>query len=405
MNILELEDKYLDLILNRCINFHKSKSLFISYIKENKSIINKLVNKAYEKGITDIYLDEEDSNYKHDLLKRLTIDEIKNHEYFQSNKWDEYAKKNASFLMAESYLPDIMNDIEEEKLAIASYQKRSSKPVYRKKQAMYEIPWCIFCLPNELWAEKLFPNSNNSYEKLYLTILNVCMVNDKDPINNWNEYIEYSKSKVETLNNLEISSLHYTNSLGTDLYVSLIPNSKWMGVGTGKEIDMLVNMPSYEIFSSPDYRKTEGIVYSSKPLNYNGGLIEDFYLKFKAGKVVDYDAKKGKNILRGIIESDDNSCYVGEMALVPFDSPISNTNIIFYETLFDENASCHLALGDSFKTVIDDYEDLSEKELLERGLNQSKTHVDFMIGTKDLTIEAETKNGKILIFKDGNFNI
>ena len=135
MNILELEDKYLDLILNRCINFHKSNSLFISYIKENKTIINKLVNKAYEKGITDIYLDEEDSNYKHDLLKKLTIDEIKNHEYFQSNKWDEYAKKNASFLMAESYLPDIMNDIEEEKLAIASYQKRSSKPVYRKKQA------------------------------------------------------------------------------------------------------------------------------------------------------------------------------------------------------------------------------------------------------------------------------
>ena len=404
MNILKLEDKYLDLILNRCINFHKSKSLFISYIKENKEIIDKLVNKAKKLGITDIYLEEIDLNKKHDLLKNLTIEEIKQHEYFQSDIWDVYAQKNASFLMAESYVPDFMTDIDEEKIAIANYQRRITKPIYREKQATYEIPWCIFCLPNELWAEKLFPNSRNAYEELYLTILNICMINDKDPINNWNEFIEKGKARIELLNNLEIKRLHYTNSLGTDLYISLIPNSKWQGVGTGKEIDMLVNMPSYEIFNSPDYRKTEGIVYCSKPLNYNGALIEDFYLEFKNGKVVNFDAKKGKNVLKGIIESDDNSCYLGEVALVPFDSPISNTFIVFYETLFDENASCHLALGDSFITVLDNY-DLSKEELLDLGLNQSKVHVDFMIGTKDLTIEAETKKGNILIFKDGNFNI
>lgn len=405
MKIKDLEDKYLDFILSRCINFNKSKSLFISYIKENKQIIDKLVKKAQEKGINDIYLEEIDLNYQHELLSKLTIEEIKTHDYFQSNIWDEYAKKDASFLMAESYIPHLMDDIAEEKIAVANFQKRSTKPIYRKKQANYDIPWCIFCLPNEVWADLIFPNSKNSYEDLYLTIFKACMIDENDPTANWNNYIEKTNAKVELLNDLEIKRLHYTNSLGTDLYVNLIPNAKWLGVGTGKEKDMLVNMPSYEIFTSPDYHKTEGIVYSSKPLNYNGTLIEDFFLEFKDGKIINYDARKGKNVLKGIIESDANSKYLGEVALVPINSPIANMNLTFYETLFDENASCHLALGDSFITIIDNYEKYSKDDLLAMGLNQSKIHVDFMIGTDDLNIDAETKDGIINIFKDGKFNI
>lgn len=405
MKIKDLEDKYLDFILSRCINFNKSKSLFISYIKENKQIIDKLVKKAQEKGINDIYLEEIDLNYQHELLSKLTIEEIKTHDYFQSNIWDEYAKKDASFLMAESYIPHLMDDIAEEKIAVANFQKRSTKPIYRKKQANYDIPWCIFCLPNEVWADLIFPNSKNAYEDLYLTIFKSCMIDENDPTANWNNYIEKTNAKVELLNDLEIKRLHYTNSLGTDLYVNLIPNAKWLGVGTGKEKDMLVNMPSYEIFTSPDYHKTEGIVYSSKPLNYNGTLIEDFFLEFKDGKIINYDARKGKNVLKGIIESDANSKYLGEVALVPINSPIANMNLTFYETLFDENASCHLALGDSFITIIDNYEKYSKDDLLAMGLNQSKIHVDFMIGTDDLNIDAETKDGIINIFKDGKFNI
>ena len=199
--------------------------------------------------------------------------------------------------------------------------------------------------------------------------------------------------------------MRYTNSLGTDLTIELIPDSIWEGVGTGKEKNMLVNMPSYEIFTSPDYRKTNGIVYSSKPLNYNGAVIDKFWLEFKDGKAINYDAKKGKDILKGIIESDKTSSYLGEVALVSYDSPISNKNLVFYETLLDENASCHLALGDGFKTVLKDYKKFSDEEIKEKGLNSSKVHVDFMIGTSDLNIEAESDKGNITIFKDGNFNI
>ena len=179
-------------------------------------------------------------------------------------------------------------------------------------------------------------------------------------------------------------------------------NNMWTSVADDIKDNMLVNMPSYEVFTTPDYRYTEGIVYSSKPLLYGGGIVDDFYIKFENGKVVDYDAKVGKDILKGIIESDDNSCYLGECALVDFNSPISNTGKVFKTTLFDENASCHLALGDGFNLTIPNGINMSRDELLERGINQSNNHVDFMIGTEDLVIEAITPDGTIKIF-DGNF--
>ena len=164
-------------------------------------------------------------------------------------------------------------------------------------------------------------------------------------------------------------------------------------------------MPSYEVFTSPNYLSTNGVVYSSKPLIFNGAKIEDFYLVFKDGKVSEVHAKEGEKVLEGITNIDNYASYLGEIALVNYNSPISNTNKVFYETLFDENASCHLALGAGFTSSIPNGNDLSEEELLSRGVNVSKTHVDFMIGTNDLFIEAETKNGNVVIFKDGNFVI
>jgi aminopeptidase len=202
---------------------------------------------------------------------------------------------------------------------------------------------------------------------------------------------------------LKIKSLHYTNSLGTDLTVYFSENTIWKNADKG---DIIVNMPSYEIFTSPDFRKTEGIVYSAKPLVRNDKLVDKFWLKFKKGKVVDYDAEIGKDLLDAILNTDKYSSYLGEAALISYDSPISNTGVIFYTTLFDENASCHLALGNGFSNTIKDGNKLSKKKLISRGINQSEIHVDFMIGTEDLNITAETYNGEIVdIFKNGNFCI
>ena len=230
----------------------------------------------------------------------------------------------------------------------------------------------------------------------------MCMLDKEDPTKSWEEQLSAIQKIISILNHLKLEKLHYSNSLGTDLDIYLPQNYRFDSAKDGK---VIVNMPSYEVFASPIYNKTEGIVYNSKPLNYNGKIIDQFWIKFIDGKVVDYDAKKGKNILKAIIESDANSCYLGECALVEYNSPISLTNKIFNTTLIDENASCHLALGAGFAECLENGLNLNEQELLKSGINISKTHVDFMIGTSDLSIIGTTVNGeKITIFKNGNFD-
>ena len=231
------------------------------------------------------------------------------------------------------------------------------------------------------------------------------MVTTENPIKSWDVYLENMKKHTDYLNSIKITSLHYSNKLGTDLTLHMPDNCIWNSAADKIEKNMFVNMPSFEVFTTPDYRKTNGIVYSSRPLIYDGGFIDNFYLKFENGKVCDFGAEKGYDLLKRIIETDNNSCFLGEAALVNYDSPISNTKLVFGTTLFDENASCHLALGRGFYQAIPNGFNMSEEELLNHGINQSKTHVDFMIGTEDYNIEAETEKGKTLIFKNGNFNI
>ncbi len=397
----DLDNEYIKLLIDKCLWFN-NKSLFISFNKLNRNFIDKLVNYANNNGIDDIYLEEIDFYYKHDLLKNSTIDEIKENDYFKSTMWNEYAKKDASFLFIESETPGLMDDIEPEKIALASYLRRTTKPVYNEKRDKGLISWCIAAYPNEMWAKDLF-KTDDAYEKLYNYIMKMCMVDTDNPSLSWDNQLAFVDKTVEKLNSLNIKKLHYTNKKGTDLYLTLPKDYLYASAKDGKGI---VNMPSYEVFTSPDYRYTEGIVYSALPLIHNGAVIEDFWIKFEEGKVIDCGAAKGKEVLEGIINSDPNACYLGEAALVNNDSPISNTGEIFKTTLFDENASCHLALGAGFNECLKNGLSMNPAELIKHGINQSKNHVDFMIGTPDLNIEATLEDGsKILVFKDGNFNI
>lgn len=397
-----MDNKYIDLLLKRCLNFDKSNSLLISYNKLNKDFVDEIVINAKKMGIDDIYLEEIDEYYKHDLLAKLSLDEIKENDYFKATMWDEYAKKDASFLFIESEIPGLMNDIDPEKIALSSYIRRVTKPVYNKKRDNGTLSWCIAAYPNHVWANSIFKNDKDAYLKLKDVIFKMCMIDKDNPIDSWNEFLMETDKRVQKLNKMNIEKLHYTNSLGTDLYVTLPDNSLWC---SAFEENRIVNMPSYEVFTTPHYLKTEGIVYASLPLMHNGVLIKDFYIEFKNGKVSNFDAKEGRDVLKGIIESDPNACYLGECALVNNNSPISNTGLIFNTTLFDENASCHLALGAGFSECLLNGLSMEEDELLKNGINQSKNHVDFMIGTKDTKIDAYTKDGIITIFENGNFVI
>ena len=397
-----MEDKYVKLLIEKCTNLENNKSLFISFNSEARDFVSKIVSYAKSIGVTDIYLEEEDINYTHDLLKKLSLDEMKDHPYFNKKIWDTYAEKGASFLMIETENPHVMDDIDSEKIGLMGRLKRETKPLYRKLQRECKLPWCIACYPGKAWAKDVFPDDSDSFEKLKSSIFKVCMLDKEDPSLEWDRFIERNNLVMEKLNSLNLYRLHYTNSLGTDLYVYLPSGYLYAG---GKDELCIVNMPSYEVFTSPVYNKTHGIVYSSKPLMYNGSLIDKFWIKFEDGKVIDYDAEVGKEVLKEIIETDEYSCYLGEAALVEYDSPISNLGFNFGTTLIDENASCHIALGAGFSECIKGGLNMSVEQLKELGINDSKQHVDIMIGTKDLNIVGETNDGKVIpIFENGNFS-
>ena len=396
-----MDEKYINLLLDKCTTMNQNKILFIHYSKEIKPFIEKLIKIAKIKGVEEIYQDEFDIEEIHTFLKNHTKEEIKESDFFNESIWDTYATKKASFLIFETEYPGVMDDIEEEKIALSSKIKRESRPLYRKMVEKCEISWCIAAYPGERWAKKIY-KEENAYEKLKDAIYRMCMINEENPNKSWEEHLNKLEKIEEYLNQLNLEKLIYHNHLGTNLEVILPENYRF---ATAKDNDIIVNMPSYEVFTSPHYQKVNGKAYASKPLIYNGALIKDFWIELKNGKVINYDAKIGKEVLKGIIESDNNSCYLGECALVEKDSPIARENTIFETTLLDENASCHLALGAGFAECIENGLALTDEELLEKGINVSKNHVDFMIGTNDLSIKGITKDGKeIIIMEEGNFS-
>lgn len=400
----ELENKYIDLILKRCLNFKNTNSLLINCdLKEHLPFAEKVKKRALELGISDIYININDLYEVHDYLLKTNIKDIKNNKIIDRSKWDEYAKKGGCLLFLTSTIPNLMKDIDNEKLTKLAKERIKTISYYKENVAKYLFPWCIVSLPNEKWAKEVFNNDPNAYQKLYLSIMKMCMVDKEDSIKAWSDYIKSNNIYKEKLNNLKISYMHYKNSLGTDLTVKIPDKNTWMNLD--KNSGVIVNMPSYEIFTTPDYRETNGIVYSSKPLIYDENKIENFWIKFENGIAVDCHAEVGEKYLKNLLNNFDNTKYLGEVALVPYDSPISNTGVVYNSTLYDENASCHLALGRGFPNTFYNGKNLTADDLKKLGCNISNYHVDFMIGTSDLEIEADTIEGKKLIFKNGNFNI
>lgn len=304
--------------------------------------------------------------------------------------------------------PDGQAHLDAKKVARISRAKRAAIAPYRaKRENRYQ--WCIAGVPGKAWAKKVFPDvsEEEAIEKLWEAILVTARAYEGDPIKNWEEHEKTLKAKTEKLNALNLRKLIYKSSNGTDFEVGLIPGVIFLAGGEttrGGTTIFQPNIPSEEVFTSPMRGEAEGIVYSAKPLSYNGVLIEDFYVRFEKGKAVEVKAKKGQEALESILHVDEGSAYLGECALVPFDSPINNTGLLFFNTLYDENASCHLALGRGFETLYPNYDELGDDEVHSRGINKSISHVDFMIGSKDLNITGINDKGEeIAIFKDGNW--
>ncbi len=405
--MLELKKIYARMILKVCLCIKKDQPLFIASSNETIDFVRILASEAYNLGVNDIYFDITDDCLKHDMLKELDFESLKKSSYFNKSIWNDYAKRGAAFIMLASVNPGLMSDIDSDKLNKVTMYSYNTRKEFDDMRSKLMVPWIIVGVPSINWAKKVFPNSSNPLNDLWDSIFNICYVNKPNPekyLEDKLERLNYYKNK---LNKYHFKKIIYSNKLGTNFSIELHPDSLWV---TGRETlksgeSILVNYPTEEIFTSPLNNSANGIVYASKPLCYHDILIKDFYLEFKDGVVTNYGASEGEETLKQIINSCPNANRLGEVALVENSSSISQSNILFYETLFDENASCHLALGESFNECLKNGTNMSREELMANHFNQCDNHVDFMIGTSDLSIKGITfDNQEIDIFINGNFN-
>lgn len=402
----ELLIKYANVLLKTCLKIEKNQPLFISANLERIDFVRIVANEAYKLGVKDIYFELTDPVLKHDALKNLEVEDLKKLSIWNKEIWNAYAKKNAAFLILASQTPSLMKDIDPEKineLVMYGFKTRKEFDELRNKS---ELAWCIAAVPTQKWALELFNESENPLEELWNKIFEMCSITEDNPEELWNNKISKLKERAEKLTNYKFKTLKYQSSNGTNFKIDLPNNHIWASgsetLKSGKNI--LVNFPTEEVFTSPDFRSAEGIVYSSKPLNYQDIIIDDFSINFKNGKAISSEAKEGADNLNTMIHACENAEFLGEVALVPYDSPISKSGITFLETLYDENSACHIALGSSFPECVENGTEMSKAELIKSGLNQCDSHVDFMIGTKDLNITGITTSGEeITIFENGNF--
>ncbi len=406
----QLLKKYAKLTVCTGINVKKGQPVIVNASVDQKDFVKYIVEEAYKAGAGSVTVNwnmQEVTKLSYEYESLETLSEVKK---WQKEKMKSYITDLPCMIHVLSDDPDGLKGVDQEKVQTA--RQNTSKVLKRYRDAIdNKYQWTIVAAPSVPWAKKVFPDLSEeaAVERLWDEILKCVRISqDNDPVKEWEKHNAFLREKCEKLNALGFEKIHYTASNGTDLTVGLIKDSLWCGgdEATASGNIFNPNMPTEEVFITPKAGVADGIVYSSKPLAYQGEVIDEFSVTFKNGKAVECHAKRGEELLKKMISMDKGACKLGECALVPYDSPISNSGVLFYETLFDENASCHLALGAGYDCSIPNYTKLSKKECRELGVNDSMIHVDFMIGTNDLSIVGTTADKReVEIFKNGNWVI
>ena len=397
---------YARLIAESGVNVQKGQEVFVQAELDQPEFVAMVVEECYRRKASKVVVD-----WSYQPLTRLhvrhqslaTMSKLTNYE---EARWQHYVDTIPCRIYLLSEDPDGLRGVNQEKMAKAQQKKYPIIKGYRD-QIENKYQWCIAAVPGVKWAKKLFPElrASQAVEKLWEAILHTSRVGD-DPVAAWDAHNKDLKARCEHLNSLSIRELRYKAANGTDLRVGMIPEAQFCGGGETslQGIFFNPNIPTEECFISPKRGVAEGIVYSSKPLSYQGQLIDEFWIRFREGKAVEWGAKENEALLTKLITMDEGSAYLGECALVPFNSPINETGILFYNTLFDENACCHLALGMGFADTIRDFEHKTLEEVRALGVNDSMVHEDFMIGTADLTIDALCEDGSVQpVFRGGTW--
>lgn len=408
LNLKDNLKKYAKLVVEVGANIQKGQVLFVSSPIQTAYFARELTKCAYAVGAKKVYVD-----YVDEELSKITYNEAPEEAFLEYPQWvadgkEELAKKNAAFITISASNPDLLKDTDPKR--IATYQKTAGKALepFRNYIQNGDVAWCIVSIPTIEWSKKVFPDTQTEEEamnKLWDKIFIATRIYEQDPVAAWKKHTDNLTEKTSFLTHKKIKSLHYTSE-GTDLTVELPKGHIWQGGGSYNKVGTyyVANMPTEEVFTMPYKYGIEGKLASTKPLSYGGNLIDNFTLEFKEGKIVDFSAEIGYEILKQLIETDEGSHYLGEVAIVPHHSPVSNTKTIFFNTLFDENASCHFAIGSAYPDTIEGGTGMTKEELEKVGANTSLTHVDFMVGGPTLTIEATTDLGEsFYILKAGEW--
>ncbi|MFT8319690.1 MAG: aminopeptidase [Bacillus sp. (in: firmicutes)] len=400
-------EKYADLAVKVGVNIQKGQTLVINTSIDAAEFVRIIVKKAYEAGANNVVV-----NWADDVVTRTKYELAPAESFLEYPKWraketEELAENGAAFMSVLASSPDLLKGVSSEK--IGNFQKASGKALttFRKYIQSDKVSWTVIGAASQEWANKVFPDApaEKRVELLWDAIFKASRVDTENPVDAWAAHDKTLHEKVDYLNKKAYKKLHY-RAPGTDLTIELPEKHLWCGAGSINEngLEFMANMPTEEVFTVPHKAGVNGTVSSTKPLSYGGNIIDDFSVTFKDGRIVDVKAKEGEEILRQLVETDEGSHYLGEVALVPHRSPISQSNILYYNTLFDENASNHLAIGSAYAFCIEGGKKMSSEELAEHGLNESITHVDFMIGSNKMDIDGITADGSVEpIFKSGDW--
>ena len=406
MNKLQLR-RYAKLLARTGVNVKKGQWVIVQAELDQPEFVEMTVEELYRAGAGKVTVEWSHQPLVATHYKYQKQELLEKFEKWELEKLELRAGELPAMLYIESADPDGLKGVDQEKFtAVRTSRTKVIKPYRDRMENKYQ--WCIAAVPSKAWAKKVFPDLmvNTAVEKLWDLILASSRADGPDPVREWHRHNDELAAKCDYLDRLKLVALEYKSKNGTDFRVGLIEDSRFCGGGeeTLAGAYFNPNIPSEEIFISPKAGDAEGVVYSTKPLSYQGELIEDFSVRFEGGKVVEVKAKKNQALLEKMISMDDGAKMLGEVALIAYDSPINNSGVLFYNTLFDENASCHLALGRGFNECLKGYEDMTNEEIHQKGINDSLIHVDFMIGSEDLDIVGVTKNGeRVQIFKNGNW--
>lgn len=406
-NFEHLIEKYAEVALKIGINVQQGQDLIIDAPVSAAAFVHKLVDKAYDEGAKSVYVD-----YKDEQLTRLNCMKqpeqgLKEFPMWKVKGFVEMAENNVAYLQVYTPNPNLLKDADPERVAIVNKTAATSLREFKRFVMDHKISWSMVSIPTKGWAEAVFPKLTEAERetKLWELIFDVTRVTRENPVEAWEEHIRQLKEKADYLTGKQYKKLHY-RSAKTDLTIELPHNHVWISANAENDAgtSFIPNIPTEEIFTVPVRTGVNGVVGSTKPLNYNGLLIEDFSLTFKDGEVVDFSAASGYETLKKLLETDEGARRLGEVALVPHNSPISNSEVLFYNTLYDENASCHLALGFSIPVGVKGGTGMNSEERKQHGLNESLLHVDFMIGSADLNIDGERVDGeKQPVLRNGNW--